>query len=79
MTLNVNKVKIQFFFNLFYIVILLFFTVMKESGTTFRSKPYHFRAQNGGFVLMETEWSSFVNPWSKKLEFVIGQHRVLKV
>ncbi|KAJ9592040.1 hypothetical protein L9F63_001419, partial [Diploptera punctata] len=52
--------------------------IMKESGTTFRSKPYHFRAQNGCFVLLETDWSSFINPWSKKLEFVIGQHRVLK-
>lgn len=28
---------------------------------------------------METEWSSFSNPWSRKLEFIIAQHRVLKV
>jgi len=52
---------------------------MKENGSSFPSKPYRFRAQNGSYVLLETEWSSFVNPWSKKLEFVIGQHRVLKV
>ena len=52
---------------------------MKEHGSSFRSKPYRFRAQNGNYVLLETEWSSFVNPWSKKLEFVVGQHRVLKV
>jgi hypothetical protein len=52
---------------------------MKEHGSSFRSKPYRYRAQNGSYVLLETEWSSFVNPWSKKLEFVIGQHQVLKV
>jgi len=34
--------------------------------------------QNGGCVVLDTEWSSFINPWTKKLEFVVGQHRVLK-
>ncbi|XP_048515476.1 period circadian protein isoform X2 [Athalia rosae] len=53
-------------------------TVVKLQGTSFRSKPYRFAVQNGGYVVLETEWSSFVNPWSRKLEFVIGHHRVLK-
>ncbi|XP_026667078.1 period circadian protein, partial [Ceratina calcarata] len=53
-------------------------TVIKLEGASFRSKPYRFGVQNGGYVVLETEWSSFVNPWTKKLEFVVGQHRVLK-
>ncbi|XP_026278051.1 period circadian protein isoform X3 [Frankliniella occidentalis] len=52
--------------------------VIKEQGSPFLSKPYRFRTQNGGYVLLETEWSSFSNPWSRKLEFIIAQHRVLK-
>ncbi|XP_071052691.1 period circadian protein isoform X2 [Onthophagus taurus] len=48
------------------------------AGTVFRSKPYRFAVQNGGFAMIETEWSSFVNPWSRRLEFVIGLHRVLQ-
>ncbi|XP_064459274.1 period circadian protein-like isoform X2 [Ornithodoros turicata] len=52
--------------------------VIKEQGHSFRSKPYHFRAFNGSFVTLETEWSCFINPWTRKLEFVVGQHRVLK-
>ncbi|XP_063234091.1 period circadian protein isoform X2 [Bacillus rossius redtenbacheri] len=52
--------------------------VMKKQGLPFCSQPYRFRAQNGGYLLLETEWSSFVNPWSKKMELVIGQHRVVK-
>lgn len=52
--------------------------VMKEQGHLFRSKPYRFRCQNGGFVLVETELSSFINPWSRKLEFIICQHTVLR-
>lgn len=52
--------------------------VIKLEGASFRSKPYRFGVQNGGYVVLETEWSSFINPWTKKLEFVVGQHRVLK-
>ncbi|CAL8089978.1 unnamed protein product [Orchesella dallaii] len=52
--------------------------VMKEQGKPFRSKPYRFRVYNGTFAMLETDWSCFINPWSWKLEFVIGQHRVLK-
>ncbi|XP_053970561.1 period circadian protein isoform X2 [Hylaeus volcanicus] len=53
-------------------------TVIRLEGASFRSKPYRFGVQNGGYVVLETEWSSFINPWTKKLEFVVGQHRVLK-
>ncbi|XP_015432079.1 PREDICTED: period circadian protein [Dufourea novaeangliae] len=53
-------------------------TVIRLEGASFRSKPYRFEVQNGGYVVLETEWSSFINPWTKKLEFVVGQHRVLK-
>ncbi|XP_012134868.1 period circadian regulator isoform X4 [Megachile rotundata] len=53
-------------------------TVIKLEGASFRSKPYRFGVQNGSYVVLETEWSSFINPWTKKLEFVVGQHRVLK-
>ncbi|XP_032674085.1 period circadian protein isoform X3 [Odontomachus brunneus] len=53
-------------------------TVIKLEDSSFRSKPYRFAVQNGGYVVLETEWSSFINPWTRKLEFVVGQHRVLK-
>jgi len=51
---------------------------VKSESSSFRSKPYRFAVQNGGCVVLDTEWSSFINPWTKKLEFVVGQHRVLK-
>ncbi|XP_025153774.1 period circadian protein isoform X3 [Harpegnathos saltator] len=53
-------------------------TVIRLEGCSFRSKPYRFAVQNGGCVVLDTEWSSFINPWTKKLQFVVGQHRVLK-
>ncbi|XP_054273414.1 period circadian protein isoform X2 [Macrosteles quadrilineatus] len=51
--------------------------VLMEEGQLFTSRPYKFRCQNGDCVMVETEWSSFINPWGKKLEFIIGRHRVL--
>ncbi|XP_072376035.1 period circadian protein-like, partial [Diabrotica undecimpunctata] len=48
------------------------------AGSVFRSKPYRFAVQNGTFAKVETEWSSFINPWSRRLEFVIGFHRVIE-
>uniref|UniRef100_A0A336LIJ5 Period circadian protein n=1 Tax=Culicoides sonorensis TaxID=179676 RepID=A0A336LIJ5_CULSO len=55
-------------------------TVMKKAhtGVSFFSKPYKFLINNSSWITLETEWTSFVNPWSKKLEFIIGHNRVLK-
>lgn len=56
-------------------------TVMHKgqtAGVSFCSKEYRFLIQNGCYITMNTEWTSFVNPWSRKLEFVIGHHRILK-
>nr|BAA28712.1 period protein [Chymomyza costata] len=56
-------------------------TVMRKgqtAGASFCSKPYRFLIQNGCYVLLETEWTSFVNPWSRKLEFVTCHHSVFQ-
>ncbi|XP_011495631.1 PREDICTED: period circadian protein-like [Ceratosolen solmsi marchali] len=50
--------------------------VINLESKTFKSKPYRFMIQNGSFVVLETEWSSFINPWTKSVEFVVGQHKV---
>nr|AAO38747.1 period 2 circadian clock protein [Danio rerio] len=35
-----------------------------------------FCARNGEYITIDTSWSSFVNPWSRKVSFVIGRHKV---
>uniref|UniRef100_A0A8D8WAR1 Period circadian protein n=1 Tax=Cacopsylla melanoneura TaxID=428564 RepID=A0A8D8WAR1_9HEMI len=42
------------------------------------SKPIRFRCQNGYFAMVETEWSTFINPWTGKLEFITGHHTVVQ-
>ncbi|XP_053214612.1 period circadian protein-like isoform X2 [Panonychus citri] len=51
--------------------------VIREEGSSFRSKPYRFRVFNGDYITLETDWSSFINPWSRRMEFVIGHHRIV--
>ncbi|ELK32645.1 Period circadian protein like protein 2 [Myotis davidii] len=38
--------------------------------------PLRFRTRNGEYITLDTSWSSFVNPWSRKISFIIGRHRV---
>ena len=53
-------------------------TVISLKGVPYRSGPIRIRAKNGSWVTTKTEWSSFVNPWTKRLEFIIGKHTVVK-
>lgn len=46
-------------------------------GKPFRSRPYRFKVHNGSYIHLETDWSCFINPWSRKLEFVIGGKKSL--
>ncbi|XP_052083495.1 period circadian protein-like [Mytilus californianus] len=52
--------------------------VISSKGTTISSPKIRFRTHNGDWSYVKTEWSSFINPWSKRLEFIIGQHTVIK-
>lgn len=58
-------------------VFVLFSAVLKYAGhPPFEHSPVRFRAQNGDFIILDSSWSSFVNPWSWKVSFIIGRHKV---
>ncbi|XP_052863241.1 period circadian protein [Anopheles cruzii] len=50
----------------------------QTAGASFVGQPYRFLVNNGCYIVLSTEWTSFVNPWSRELEFVIGSHRILQ-
>ncbi|XP_019477969.1 period circadian protein homolog 3 isoform X5 [Meleagris gallopavo] len=51
--------------------------ILKFAGQPpFEYLPIRFCTQNGDYVILDTSWSSFVNPWSRKVAFIIGRHRV---
>ncbi|KAM6927815.1 period circadian protein homolog 3 [Xenentodon cancila] len=51
--------------------------VLKYAGQSpFEHSPVRLRCQNGDYITLDTSWSSFVNPWSRKVAFIIGRHKV---
>ncbi|XP_072818054.1 period circadian protein homolog 2 isoform X2 [Vicugna pacos] len=50
--------------------------IVQSGGQPFDCSPIRFRTRNGEYVTLDTSWSSFVNPWSRKISFIIGRHRV---
>lgn len=54
---------------------IILLCVMVHNGFFF----YRMMTQNGNFIRVATEWSSVVNPWSMKLEFVIAKHHTIEV
>uniref|UniRef100_A0A8C2UWA7 Period circadian protein homolog 2 n=2 Tax=Chinchilla lanigera TaxID=34839 RepID=A0A8C2UWA7_CHILA len=50
--------------------------ILQSSGQPFDYSPIRFRARNGEYITLDTSWSSFVNPWSRKISFIIGRHKV---
>ncbi|XP_028988107.1 period circadian protein homolog 2 isoform X2 [Betta splendens] len=50
--------------------------ILQYAGQPFDHSSIRFCARNGEYVILDTSWSSFVNPWSHKVSFVIGRHKV---
>ncbi|XP_022454025.1 period circadian protein homolog 3 isoform X10 [Delphinapterus leucas] len=51
--------------------------VLKYAGhLPFEHSPIRFCSQNGDYIVLDSSWSSFVNPWSRKVSFITGRHKV---
>ncbi|XP_067308774.1 period circadian protein homolog 2 isoform X2 [Pseudorasbora parva] len=49
--------------------------ILQYAGQPF-DHSIRFCARNGEYITIDTSWSSFVNPWSRKMSFIIGRHKV---
>ncbi|KAJ8371382.1 hypothetical protein SKAU_G00114100 [Synaphobranchus kaupii] len=59
------------------LMLALHHKILKYAGQRpFEYSPIRLRCQNGDYVTLDTSWSSFINPWSRKVAFVIGRHKV---
>lgn len=48
------------------------------STDTISGQPYRFLIKNGCYITIETKWTRTINPWTRKVEFIIGAHCILK-
>lgn len=53
------------------------------SPTVLRSKEkietncYKFKTKHGSFVTLQSQWFSFVNPWTKEVEYIVSTNTVI--
>ncbi|XP_029617384.1 aryl hydrocarbon receptor nuclear translocator-like protein 2 isoform X4 [Salmo trutta] len=38
---------------------------------------YKFKTKHGSLVMLQSQWFSFINPWTKEIEFIVSTNRVL--
>ncbi|KAJ3585323.1 hypothetical protein NHX12_014044 [Muraenolepis orangiensis] len=50
--------------------------ILQFAGQPFDHAPLRICARNGEYLTIDTSWSSFVNPWSRKVAFIVGRHKV---
>ncbi|XP_058480830.1 period circadian protein homolog 1b [Solea solea] len=50
--------------------------ILKFAGQPFDHSPLRMCARSGEYLTIDTSWSSFVNPWSRKVAFIVGRHKV---
>ncbi|KAL4635934.1 hypothetical protein GN956_G13637 [Arapaima gigas] len=50
--------------------------ILQFGGQPFDHSSIRFCARNGEYITLDTSWSTFVNPWSRKVSFIIGRHKV---
>ncbi|KAM6949590.1 LOW QUALITY PROTEIN: period circadian protein homolog 1b [Aplochiton taeniatus] len=50
--------------------------ILQFAGQPFDHSPLRICARSGEYLTIDTSWSSFVNPWSRKVAFIVGRHKV---
>ncbi|CAJ0585778.1 unnamed protein product, partial [Mesorhabditis spiculigera] len=48
----------------------------QQGGVVRSIGPIRLVAYNGALLTVETEWSAYISPWSRKIEMVVARHRV---
>uniref|UniRef100_A0A8D3ANC2 Basic helix-loop-helix ARNT like 2 n=1 Tax=Scophthalmus maximus TaxID=52904 RepID=A0A8D3ANC2_SCOMX len=48
-----------------------------RSKEKIETKCYKFKTKYGSYVSLQSQWCSFTNPWTKEVEFIVSQNRVV--
>ncbi|XP_074860350.1 basic helix-loop-helix ARNT-like protein 2 isoform X6 [Carettochelys insculpta] len=48
-----------------------------QSKEKIYTNSYKFRAKDGTFITLKSQWFSFINPWTKELEYIVSTNTVV--
>ncbi|KAM3925976.1 basic helix-loop-helix ARNT-like protein 2 [Leptodactylus fuscus] len=48
-----------------------------QSKEKILTNPYKFKAKDGSFIILQSQWFSFINPWTKEFEYIVSINTVV--
>ncbi|XP_030070067.1 basic helix-loop-helix ARNT-like protein 2 isoform X2 [Microcaecilia unicolor] len=48
-----------------------------QSKDKIMTNSYKFKAKDGSFITLKSQWFSFINPWTKELEYIVSVNTVV--
>ncbi|XP_075711881.1 basic helix-loop-helix ARNT-like protein 2 isoform X2 [Rhinoderma darwinii] len=48
-----------------------------QSKEKILTNPYKFKAKDGSFIILQSHWFSFINPWTKEFEYIVSINTVV--
>uniref|UniRef100_A0A183VAH2 PAS domain-containing protein n=1 Tax=Toxocara canis TaxID=6265 RepID=A0A183VAH2_TOXCA len=60
----------------YFVIYLFVYCLVQQRGGIIRQNRLRWVAFNGSIVHTESEWSAYWNPWSMKLDVIVGRHSI---
>lgn len=57
-------------------MVIFFILVLKTKEKT-TTNVYRFKAKNGSFLHLRSDMFSFVNPWTKDVEYIVSTNTII--
>lgn len=76
---TVFHLKLYFQFWSFFLkelLVSLYLTVL-HSKEKIETNCYKFKTKHGSFINLQSQWFSFINPWTKEVEFIVSTNKVV--
>ncbi|XP_068133754.1 basic helix-loop-helix ARNT-like protein 2 [Hyperolius riggenbachi] len=48
-----------------------------QSKEKIQTNPYKFKVKDGSFIVLRSQWFSFINPWTKEFEYIVSINTVV--
>lgn len=57
--------------------LLLFFSSVLQMREKINTNCYKFKIKDGSFITLRSRWFSFMNPWTKEVEYIVSTNTVV--
>lgn len=59
------------------IVFCVFFFLVLQMREKINTNCYKFKIKDGSFITLRSRWFSFMNPWTKEVEYIVSTNTVV--